>query len=404
MADVLGRRQYSTRSGRIITNVLPAIILIDENINDAAFLAFFNKVPKMNTAAEEFKWDVDEFLTTNDTVDGAVAGTTATTIGVDNPSRFNVGQTWINKRTGEIMAITAVNTSTKNITVTRAISALSSGGGTAAAAINDADTLVMLAPAVGETNSRQVTQTTTPSEVTNYCQQFRWDLSLSQRQIKRAYDSGDELPYQTKKQMKEAQMALNRAFLKGEKGRYTDADGQDVTLTEGMAQVPSTYTWAVSGTMYEYAFDEFLVESALRKGSRNKVMFASTQVILALSEMSKDRVEYNLPMGTHKKPVGISVMEYMAPNGGTLTVVEDRFLSENFNGEAYICDMTQLKRRTFTRNGQDGDLHVISDTADPDDLGQVSTIAGDMGLQYGSEKVHAKISGVTGGAKGLAVL
>ena len=405
MANVLGRRQYSTRSTRIIQNVMPAIILVDENINDAAFLAFFNKTPVQSTSAETFNWDTDTWLSTSDTVDAASGlSASATTIGVDNPTRFNAGQTWLNKRTGEIMFVKEVNNGTSNITVTREITALESGGGTAAAAINDADTLVMLAPVVGETNSRQVTQTTTHTAVSNYCQQFRWDLSLSQRQVKRAYENGDELPYQTKKAMKEAQMSLNRAFLKGEKGRYTDDEGQDVTLTAGIFKVPTSYTWSVSGTLYEYAFDEFLSEQALRKGSRHKVMFASTAVILALVQMTKDRLVYQLPMGTKSAPVGISVMEYMGPNGGTVSVVEDRFLSDNFNGDAIICDMSHIKRRVFSNNGLSGELSVYSDTNDPDDLGHVSTIMGDMGLQYGAESVHAKITGVTGGAKGLAEL
>jgi len=405
MANITGRRDFnSAQSGRIIQNVLPAIILVDENINDAAFLAFYSRTPVQNTAQEKFTWDVDEFLSLTDTVDGAVSGTTATTIGVDNVTRFIPGQLWINKRTGEVMYIKSVNTATSNINVTRAVSALNSGGGTAAAAINDGDTLVRLAPAVGETSGRQVTQTTTPTAVFNYAQMFRWDLSLSERQIKRQYETGDELPYQTKKQMKEAQMALNRAFLAGERGRYTNDDGQDVTLTGGMKNVPTSYTWSVGGTMHEYAFDEFLVENGLRKGSRNKMLFASTQVILAISEMTKDRVSYDINLGTKSSPVGIQVMEYMAPNGGRLMVVEDRFLSEAYNGQAVGVDMTQLKRRVFSRNGKNGDLHIIPDTQDVDDLGTVSTMYADMGLQWGAEQNHFLITGVTGGAKGLAVV
>jgi len=400
---VIGRRQYATQSSRIIQNVLPQIILIDENINDAAFLAFYSDVKKSTTAQEKFTWDVDEFLSITDTVDGAVTGTTQESIQVDNPKYFIPGQLWQLKRTGEIMYVREVNNSTSRITVTRAVTALNSSGGTAAAAIADADTLVRMAPAVSENSTRQTTQTTTPTEVSNYCQQFRWELAMSRRQIKRAYETGDELPYQQKKIMKEAQMALNRQFLVGEKARYTDDSGDDVTLTTGIKPVISTYTWSVGGTLNEYEWDEFLVEEGLRRGSRNRMLFASTNVILALSEMSKDRMEYAVPFGPKKTAVGLQVVEYTAPNGGKIAVVEDRFLTEAFNGIAIGVDMTDLERKVFSRNGFDDDLHVISDTGDVDDLGQTSTLYGDMGLQYGAEQNHFLITNVEGGAKGRAI-
>jgi hypothetical protein len=405
MADVIGRRNFSNaRSSRIVQNVLPTIILVDENINDAGFLAFFSKVSKEMTPQEKFTWDVDSFLNLTDTTSAAVSSTTATTIPVSNSTRYIPGQLWANQRTGEIFYVKEVNTGTGNLTVTRAVTALNSSGGTAAATMNSGDTLVRIAPAVGETSSRQITQTTTPTEVFNYCQQFRWEMSMSRRQLKRQYENGDELPYQTKKQMKEAQKQLNAAFLVGEKARYTDSEGQDVTLTGGIKNVPSTYTWSVGGTMHEYEFDEFLVEEGLRKGSRNKMVFASTNFILAISEMTKDRVEYSLNLGTKKAPVGIEVMEYKAPNGGKVMIVEDRFLSEAYNGTAIGVDMSQVKRKVFSRNGFDDDLHIISNTEDPDDLGTVSTLYGDMGLQWGAEENHFLITNVEGGAKGRAVV
>ena len=400
---IIGRRGYSTQSGRIIPNVLPRIILIDDNIVDAGFLAFYSKVPVQTTDQEQFKWDIDQYLSITDTVDGAVADTAQETIQVDNPKYFIAGQLWLVKRTGEIMHVKSVNNSTSNVVFTRAVTALNSSGGTAAAAIVDADTLVRVAPAVGENSSRQSTQTTTPSEVSNYCQQFRFELGLSRRQMKRKYETGDELPYQRKKIMKEARMAMNRQFLVGEKARYTDDDGEDVTLTTGIKPVISTYTWSVGGTMHEYEWDEFLVEEGLRRGSRNKVLFSSTNVLLAASQMVKDRVEYTVPFGQGAKKVGITVMEYKAPNGGNIMMVEDRFLSEAMNGTAIGVDMTELHRRVFSRNGFNDDLHIMLGTQDPDDVGNTDTLYADMGLQYGAEQNHFLITNVEGGAKGKAL-
>lgn len=400
MANVLGRRQYSTQSTRVIPNVLKNILLVDGNINDAGFLAFFSQVPVMKTSTEQFKWDVDQWRNRTDTTSAALASTTDTTVAVSNASRYLAGELWGNKRTGEIMQVSTTNTSTGNVEFARAVTADSSG--TAAANINSGDTLYFIAPAVGESNYRQPTLTTTPTEVSNYTQQFRFDLSLSRRQVKREFETEDELPFQTMKQLSEARMSLNRAFLSGEKAAYTDPSGEYTTLTVGMRKVPSTYTWAVGGTLYEYEWDDFLVTEAFRKGSRNKMMFASTAVILALSEMTKDRMEYNIPLGPKKAGVGIQVSEYHTPTGGRLLVMEDRHLTEVFDGSAVICDMTQLKRRVFSRNGYNDDLHWIMGTQDKDDLGVVNTIFGDVGLQYGIEEHHALITNVSGGAKGRA--
>lgn len=396
----VGRRGYDVQSSRIIPNVLDRIILIDEDITAAAFLAFFSRVPSMVTEQERFDWDVDQFLSLTDLVNGAITSTTQETITVDNPKYFIPGQIWTNPRSGEFYYVKSVNNSTSQITVTRGVTALNSSGGTAAAAINDNDKLVRVAPAVSENSVRQSTQTTTPTSVYNLCQMFRWELSLSDRQIKRKFETQDELPYQSMKIMKEARMALNRQFLIGERARYTDDNGDDVTFTGGIKPAISTYSWSVGGTLHEYAWDEFLVEEGLRRGSRNKILFASTNVILALSQMTKDRVEYAVNFGQGKREVGIVVMEYMAPNGGRLMVVEDRFLSEAFNGIAIGVDMSELKRRVFSRNGRSGELHVKLNTQDPDDPGQINTLYADMGLQYGPEQHHFLITNVEGGAKG----
>jgi hypothetical protein len=289
------------------------------------------------------------------------------------------------------------------VTFTRAVTTKESSGGTAEAAMVSGDTLVRVAPAVGENSVRQTTQTTTPTEVKNYCQQFRWELGLSRRQMKRRFETEDELPYQRMKIMNEARMALNRQFLIGEKARYANDDGDDVTLTSGIKPVISTYTWAVGGTMHEYEWDEFLVEEGLRRGSTSKILFASTDVILALSQMTKDRVEYSVGFGQGSRAVGITVMEYMAPNGGRIMVVEDRFLTEGFNGIAIGVDMSELKRRVFSRNGFNDDLHIMMGTQDNDDLGNTDTMYADIGLQYGPEQHHFLITNVSGGAKGKVV-
>lgn len=399
---VQGRRQYDTQSSRIIPNVMKSILLIDADPNTAGFLTFFNKCKKETTPQEKFTWDVDTYLDLTDTT-AAAATASATAVDVTTPGRWLPGQLWVNNRTGEIVYVSAINTSTSQVTLVRGVTALNSSGGTAAAAMNSGDTLVRLGPIVGEDNTRQTTQTTTPTEVYNYSQVFRWDLSMSRRQIKREYETGDELPYQVKKQLNEARKQLNATFIDGERARFT-LNGVDYTSTKGIRTVPSTYTYDAGGVLYETQLDDFLISEGMRTGSRNKMLFCSADVLAAFVEMGKERLHYDLVKITSAQgSMGIRVVEYMAGNGGNLMLVEDRYLTEARAGVAIGVDMDQIVRKVFSGNGYDDDLHYITDTQDKDDLGYVTTLTGDMGLQYGAEQCHFLITNVSGGATGSSL-
>ena len=399
MANTIGRRAYSERSGRIIPNVLPNILLVDSNIQDAGFLAFISKLKSRRTQQEKVTWDTDVFNPTTDTVDGAISGTTQTTIKVDNPTYFIPGELWQNKRTGEVYGVSEVNTSTQVITVTRAISALNSSGGTAAAAINDADQLNKIASYVSENSSRQTTKTTTPSEVFNYCQIQRMDLSLSERQIKREFDNDNELSYQSSKLLKEFRMDTDRMFLFGERARFTNSDGDDVTLMNGIRPVVTTNVFNVGGTLFKSQLDEFLVEQGMRFGSRNKVLFASTDVILAFTQIVDTDLTTHVDLSSKVGvTIGTTVLKYTAPNGSEMLIMEDRNISEQHNGEAYGVDMSQLEMRDFSNNGRSGAMHLIKGTQDPDDPGTVDTLMSDQCLTYGIEKTHFKLTNVSGGS------
>lgn len=404
VTTTVGRRQFDTRSSRIVPNVMPALLLIDENIYDAMFLSFYSRVPVETSITEKFEWDVDEFLALNDALTAAVASTTTTILPITTPGLFIPNVLWINQRTNEIVKVRSVNTGQATIEVDRAVTALNASGGTAAANMNSGDVLIRLSPVVGENNVRQVTQTTTPNQIFNYSQAMRWELAMSRRQMKRTFLSGEaEFPYQIKKILLEARKQINGVFLDGARARWSDPDQGDITTTQGIRGAVTSNIMSVNGTLYENAFDSFLLTNGLRFGSREKVLFCSVQAIGGITQMVKDRVVYNLQLGTQKQPVGIQVIGYTAPNGRSLAIVEDRFLSENHAGESVGCDMTQLKRRVFSGHGINDDLHIQANTQDPDDPGRADTLYADMGFQYGIEKHHFRQTGITGGAKGTSL-
>lgn len=399
MALVLGRRSFNQRSSRIVPNVMPNIILIDGDIKAANFLAFTQRLRRRSTPQEKITWDTDEFAPITDTLSAAVSSTTQTTIPVSNPTFFIPNETWQNQRTDEIFKVTEVNIGTGNITVVRAISALNSSGGTAAATMNSGDQLNRLASLVGENSSRQVTRTTNHTEVFNFCQQMRKDLSLSERQLKRQFLNENEMPREQAKMMKEFRMDIDRNMLFSEKARFTDESGDDVTMTGGMRQFITENIFDVGGTLFKSAFDEFLVEQGLRHGSANKVLYASTDVILAFTQMLDTISTHEINVsGVKGVTIGTTVLHYLAPNGHELLIVEDRNISEQRPGEAYGVDMTELEMREFTNNGLTGAMKLVTDTQDRDDMGNVTTLVGDSGLTYGFDKAHFTLKNVDGGS------
>lgn len=401
MTTVFRGQRQNVNPSNLIPNVLPNIILTDSNLADAMFLTLYNMIPKKVAEPQyEIKWNVDDYLPENDTISAAVTST-SNLISVSNPTYYIQNDTWYNKRTGEMFLVLSTDTSGSQITVLRGLGAKDGGSGTAAQAMNSGDTLIRLASSVNPEKSRsQTARTTTLTEVINYTQAMRWEIEMGRRQVKAAYFTGADLKYQMDKVFKEARKDISRALLFNDKAnKYTAEDGAIRTYTQGIFNVPETNQYSVGGTLYEDSFDQFLVEEALRYGSSNKWMICSTNIILAITQMAKEKIrieQVNIQKG---KELGFEVMKYTAPNGRTLNIVEDRNISNNRNGDAVIVDMESLTYCHHSGNGINDDFHLVTQDATENDATNTQAfLYGDIGMKWGDEKVHAKITGVTGGA------
>jgi len=403
MALNLGRKAYPNRSDRIVENVLSDIILIDNDISRAGFIRFWDMLRKSNTLQEKITWDEDEFSPITDTTSAALASTTSTVVPVSNPSYFLPGELWQNARTLEIFQVKEVNLGTGNIVVKRAVTALNSSGGTAAANMSSGDQLNRIASLVGENSSRQITRTTTPTENYNYCQQYRKDLSLSRRQVKRQMLNENEMPREQEKMLKEFRMDLDRSALFSQRARYTDTDtGDDVTINGGVKSFISTNSLDVGGTLFKSDLDDWLLNYGMRFGT-DKVLLCSTNLFAAMTQMVDSIASIDVPASGFSGKIMTQVKEYTAPNGHSMMLVEDRNISEQFQGEGYLVDMNELELKEFTNNGYSGAMTFIPDTQDPDDMGWNGTVIGDMGLIYGYEKAHGIIKNVSGGSFSVSI-
>ena len=396
-----GRRLLAFQTDLHVKNILPDIVFVDGNLNEAHFLAWLNQLPMVTTVTKEFQFYEDDWLPLTDTTAASVTAT-ETDITVTTPLAYIPGLLYKNATTGEVVMVTAQTGS--HITVVRGVGRDSTNStGTAAAAMASGETLIRLGPAQGEHSNRQSFQSTVPTKVFNYAEKMRVDIIMSDWQRKQKHVTGRDWDYQLDKAFKQFRKDLNVKLYAGERNSTT-INGQVHYFTGGLDFFISTNVLTSSGTLYEYAWDDFLNSEGLRYGSSDKLCLGSMKFIQAITEMAKDKITITRAnLGTRDMAMGVNVIEYIAPNG-KLTIAEDRALTAAYSGHARIIDLDVVRLRDFSGDGIDGRPRLIPNTQDPDSDDYVSTILADIGLEVGPEKHHAKITGVTtGGMAGRAV-
>ncbi len=405
MPNISGRRTLGIQSGQHSPNMLDEIVLVDGDLNEAGFLAWLTEIPLFPTTNKKFSFWIDTWLPLTDTVNGAVSGTTATSIKMDTILAFNAEQLWMNKRTREIYHIDSVNEGQSLILVARAVGRNSTDStGTAAAAILDADVLIRIGPAQGEVSRRQNAQSTTPTEIYNYTEKKRWEITMSDIQRKTKHETGNDWPYQVDKTLRQARKDLNGWLYLGQRNTKT-LGGQTKHLAGGLDFFISSNTHAASGTLHEYELDSWMVDEALRFGPTRKNMMASMNVIKAINQMTKDNAQYFISSDRAggRMDIGLWVQTYTSPTGRKLDMMEDRFLTDALNGEARVIDPNVVRLRHFDGDGLSGEITLKENTQDVDSDDYSDTIQGDIGLEVGPEKHHGKLTGVTQGASGRSV-
>ena len=401
----VGRRDRDTQTALHAPNILPDIVLVDGNLEEAAFLAWLLQLEFAATFNNKFSFYEDDWLPLTDTVNGAVTGTTQKTIVVDTPLAFLANHLWKNTRTGEGMFAESVNEPASTVTFARGVGRDSTNStGTTATAILDGDTLVRLGATAGEVSRRQTAQSTVPVEVFNYTEKMRYEVDMSDWQEATEHITGNDWEYQLDKAFEQARKDLNGKLIMGERNTAT-VNGQKHFYTGGLDTFISSNTLSVSGTLHEYALNDFLAEKANRFGSTDKLCLGSSKFITAINEIAGDKVVIQRAnLGVSDIALGVNVLKYVSPSGKTLTIMEDRFLSSAYPGHAYIVDMQVVRIRHFSNSKKNGMPHFMENTQENDADNMASAIIMDLGLEVGPEKHHARITGVTsGGAAGRAV-
>jgi hypothetical protein len=269
---------------------------------ETSFTYLLKKLPKEDAKGNyTFTCFEDEHVTQYLTVNAATTAA-ATAITIDSNAAPRRNDIFLNERTGECVLIEIVASATSLDTVVRAF------GSTTAAPMIDGDILVRLGNSSAEGMGTGDAVHTTVGTKVNYLQEFREPIFMTDRAIRSENYTGKDWPYQVQKTMKKFAMDKERQFLWGEAYTGTFAsngttevgaittDAMPITQTRGIITFIKQYAdasrvWNVGGTLTEDDFIKKFLEPAFEFGSDNKILFASTKLMMAMGYWKWKKVD-----------------------------------------------------------------------------------------------------------------
>lgn len=344
----------------------------------APLTLFLNKVGRKAVGNPHYLWLEDERTPTHDRINsGGGHNSTVTTIVVDNQAYFAEQTLLRNQRTGEVCLVTAQQATAGQLTVVRSF------GGTAAAGMNDNDSLTILGGAAPENAAAEAAQQTQKSTASNYTQIARDPFGASGTLISSDLYGGDYMGYEAKARGIEHATKIELALWFGEKAE--DTTNVDLLQTVrrscgGIDEVISTYSTDMGGALsLESLFDH--AENAFYYGSNTKFLFCGRAVSSNISLLAGNALQVVPPV----KTFGVAVERLVTPHGIWNIVSHKLFEGDEYSLRGYTVDMDAL---TYVyMRGRDTTLYTNIQANNVD--GQVNEYMTEFGLERRQEKRHA---------------
>lgn len=372
------RGTANINSNRRKIDVKDVIYQLDPD--SAPLLSLMMRLRKEKATNEEFKMFTDEQIPRWMQVNhgaGYSDSDTEFVIDDDDEDNLKIGDMVKIARTGEVMIVSATNTSTHTFST-----ASRSWGSTAAAAIVDNDWIVNLGNISEQGGTSPAIRSTQIGQVTNYCEIIKTPFEVTNTQDASDLYGGPDIGYLTKKDLVEHKIDIGRKFLAGEKIRNTGGS-QPKCSTGGVLEFLADYT-DTDAALTEKDFDEWM-ETPFKYGNNTrKILFASGIIIRAMNFWAKSKLIFT----SSEKTYGVSIATYATPFG-PLKVIYDRMLVNGYAGYGVLLDMDNLAYKylrdtRLEKNIQANDADTIKH--------QYLTEAG---LKIVHPKTHRVLKGVT---------
>lgn len=332
--------------------------------------------PKYNHFRDELP---DRTLTASAAVTAAATSVVYTN---DDDEAFIVAGTLIYvPSTGEVLRVTANNTTTNTLTVDRGIG--QSGTGQAIAANAE---LVIAGHADQEGGTAPDPISFDPTTDFNYTQIFKTSISVSGTLQNTYLRTGDKEQEQLTKALKLHMGDIERAMFFGRRDEVNGSTAQPTRYTGGLLSSITNVSdaasaFATANTITEKEFDRLLVEDIFAYGSNEKVMFAGPRCISNLMEIGKNRWQPT----TIDNAYGVSFTRYTTYAGDLLVYMHPMFRQvAGLEQQAIILDMPHLKYRYL----EGRDTSLVRDIQNNDFDGVKHMYMTECGLEMTHSKVH----------------
>lgn len=347
---------------------------------DAAPLTVILKRAKKRVVQNpKFEWMEQELGARWDKVSNATGYTaTNTAINVVNGSYFTVGDLVKVPRTGEVMRVTAINGNT--LTVVRGY------GSTAAAALNDADDLLIIGNANAEGSGARNPNIADVTNVYNYTQIFKTTIAVTNTMKATKVYGETELARQRKLKGIEHLVDMERAFLFGEK--KLDASGsQPIRTTAGVLSFLTENVMDAGGTLTELEFETWL-EGVFKYGSNRRLLLASPRVCTVINQFAQNK----LRVVPREDTYGVSITQYVSTHGELYIVKHPLLEGAIYGGMAIALDIDNVYYCPL--EGRDTKLETNIQNNDEDV--QKDQYITEAGIMVQLPKTHGILKDVTG--------
>jgi len=312
----------------------------------------------------------------------------ATTIVVDasDDNKYAIsGAIVVNSNTGEVMHVTADTTAT-NLVVTRNI------GGTSYT-ITDNDDLFVAGFAASEGASTPTAISFDATVASNYTQIFRTAFSVSGTLQSTYLRTGDKEDEAMTKALKLHMSDIERAMFFGKKHEANGSTAQPTRYTGGLTtQLTNVIDVASAidgdGTMSESQFDEQLISTVFKYGSKQKIAFVGETVAHHLQEFGKSRWQPTQVEGSY----GVNFTRYQTFAGDLMVHLHPQFRQvPNMKKSMVIIDFPYLTYRYL----QDRDTSLLENRQSPGADSVTHEYLTECGMELIQDKVHSYIKNWT---------
>ncbi len=332
--------------------------------------------PVRSARSTVHEWLEDALLPNTDTVDSAAGAS----IVVDHVDRFRVGDELAVE--GELLLVTAINTGTSTLTVTRGY------GGSSTATIDAGDVLSILGNAALEGADADSPRFTARSRKTNFTQIFSATVEVSGSELAvRQIGVRDELDYQKNQRLRELLRDLENSVINGISPTSTPQGSSTVRRTmRGIIPSIATNTFApgVGGFPSDTSLTEEQLNLALReiwKASSGKIdlIVVGGPEKRAINEFVQSNRRFTASTETFTNLISAYESDF-----GVCRVVLSRWVP---TGTVLLLDSSRIE--VMPLSARSFHFKSLASTGDRDS-GQ---LIGEYTLEFRNENAHGAISG-----------